>query len=96
LRGAQVIYAKEWGCTMRYGDSDTDAELRAGLTDWCVRSSWFEQAAADCRFMHCLPVRRNVAVMDEVLDGPRSAVQTQAFNRLTTQMAVLHRMLRRP
>jgi N-acetylornithine carbamoyltransferase len=93
LRGAQVLYAKEWGCTARYGDSDTDAELRAGLTDWCVRSSWFEHTAHDCRFMHCLPVRRNVAVLDEVLDGPRSVVQPQAFNRLTTQMAVLHRML---
>jgi N-acetylornithine carbamoyltransferase len=96
LRGARVIYAKEWGCTLRYGDSETDAELRAGLTDWCVRSSWFEQAAPDCHFMHCLPVRRNVAVLDEVLDGPRSVVQPQAFNRLTTQMAVLHRMLGRP
>jgi N-acetylornithine carbamoyltransferase len=93
LRGAHVIYAKEWGCTARYGDSETDAELRAGLSDWCVRSNWFEQAAPGCRFMHCLPVRRNVAVMDEVLDGPRSVVQPQAFNRLTTQMAVLHRML---
>ena len=93
LRGAHVIYAKEWGCTTRYGDSEADAELRAGLGDWCVRPGWFEQAAPDCRFMHCLPVRRNVAVTDEVLDGPRSVVQPQAFNRLTTQMAVLHRML---
>ncbi|HSC07547.1 MAG TPA: N-acetylornithine carbamoyltransferase [Steroidobacteraceae bacterium] len=95
LRGAQVIYAKEWGCTAHYGDSEADAELRRGLSDWCVAPSWFEQAARDCRFMHCLPVRRNVAVMDEVLDGPRSVVQPQAFNRLTTQMAVLHRMLGR-
>jgi ornithine carbamoyltransferase len=91
-----VIYAKEWGCTAHYGDSEADAELRRGLSDWCVGSNWFEQAASDCRFMHCLPVRRNVAVMDEVLDGPRSVVQSQAFNRLPTQMAVLHRMLGRP
>jgi ornithine carbamoyltransferase len=96
LRGARVIYAKEWGCTVRYGDNEADAELRAGLTDWCVRPDWFEPAAPDCHFMHCLPVRRNVAVVDEVLDGPRSVVQPQAFNRLTTQMAVLHRMLGRP
>jgi ornithine carbamoyltransferase len=95
LRGAQVIYAKEWGCTTHYGDSEADAELRRGLSDWCVRSSWFEQAAPDCRFMHCLPMRRNVAVTDDVLDGSRSVVQPQAFNRLTTQMAVLHRMLGR-
>jgi N-acetylornithine carbamoyltransferase len=93
LRGARVIYAKEWGCTSRYGDSEADARLRAGLGEWCVRPGWFDAAAPDCHFMHCLPVRRNVAVVDDVLDGPRSVVKAQAFNRLTTQMAVLHRML---
>jgi N-acetylornithine carbamoyltransferase len=43
--------------------------------------------------MHCLPVRRNVAVADEVLDGPRAIVKREAFNRMTVQMAVLHRLL---
>jgi ornithine carbamoyltransferase len=45
--------------------------------------------------MHCLPVRRNVAIADEVLDGARSIVQRQAWNRLTAQMAVLYRLLKR-
>ena len=45
--------------------------------------------------MHCLPVRRNVAVADEVLDGPRSVVQREAYNRLVVQMAVLYQMLQR-
>jgi N-acetylornithine carbamoyltransferase len=93
LEGAQVIYAKEWGSTAHYGDAAADAKLRAGLADWCVRDSWFERTAPDCRLMHCLPVRRNVAVADEVLDGPRSIVQREAWNRLTAQMAVLHRLL---
>ena len=93
LQGAQVVYAKEWGSTAHYGDAEGDARLRAGLSDWCARESWFARAQAQCRFMHCLPVRRNVAVADEVLDGPRSAVQRQAWNRLVVQMAVLHRML---
>ena len=93
LAGAQVVYAKEWGSTTHYGDSVGDAALRAGLTDWCVRESWFARATSDCKFMHCLPVRRNVAVADEVLDGPRSVVQREAHNRLPAQMAVLHRML---
>ena len=44
--------------------------------------------------MHCLPVRRNVAVADEVLDGPRSIVRHEAYNRLTAQMAVLYRLLK--
>jgi N-acetylornithine carbamoyltransferase len=92
LSGANIIYAKEWGCTTHYGDETADATLRRRYTDWCVRDDWFSSAAADCRLMHCLPVRRNVAVADAVLDGPRSAVLRQAHNRLTVQMAVLHRL----
>jgi N-acetylornithine carbamoyltransferase len=93
MDGAQVIYAKEWGSTKFYGNAEKDAELRAKLQDWQVRESWFARAKADCRFMHCLPVRRNVAVADEVLDGPRSVVQQEAHNRMVAQMAVLHRLL---
>jgi N-acetylornithine carbamoyltransferase len=93
LAGAHVLYAKEWGSTTHYGDAAGDAALRANLSDWCVREDWFGAAAADCKFMHCLPVRRNVAVADEVLDGPRSIVLREAHNRLTAQMAVLHRLL---
>jgi N-acetylornithine carbamoyltransferase len=93
LEGAHVLYAKEWGSTTHYGEVEGDARLRAGLADWCVRTDWFERTARDCRLMHCLPVRRNVAVADAVLDGPRSCVQHEARNRLTVQMAVLHRML---
>ncbi|MGH8139124.1 MAG: N-acetylornithine carbamoyltransferase [Steroidobacteraceae bacterium] len=94
LAGAHIVYAKEWGATSCYGDAQGDAALRGELTQWCVRNDWFAQASADCRLMHCLPVRRNTAVADEVLDGSRSIVQREAFNRLVVQMAVLHRMLR--
>ena len=64
------------------------------LGDWCVRENWFRNARPDCHFMHCLPVRRNVAVADEVLDGPRSLVIREAANRMVVQMAVLHRLLK--
>jgi N-acetylornithine carbamoyltransferase len=93
LAGASVLYAKEWGTTMYYGDTEADSRLRADLSDWCVRERWFAGAEPDAKFMHCLPVRRNVAVADEVLDGPRSVVKREAFNRLAVQMAVLHRTL---
>ena len=69
-----------------------ESALRAGLAAWCVDESWFEHAP-EARFMHCLPVRRNVVVADAVLDSPRSVVVRQAHNRLWAQMAVLHRML---
>jgi N-acetylornithine carbamoyltransferase len=93
LKGARVVYAKEWGLTSHYGDASRDAERRAALGDWQVRESWFAAAAPDCQLMHCLPVRRNVAVADEVLDGPRSVVLREAHNRLVVQMAILHRLL---
>jgi ornithine carbamoyltransferase len=96
LNGAHVIYAKEWGSTQNYGDTEADARQRASLADWCVRDTWFSRAAIDCKLMHCLPVRRNVAVADEVLDGRRSVVQREAYNRMVVQTAVLHRLLANP
>jgi len=75
---------------------DREIGFRATLeaTGIPVREDWFAGARPDCHFMHCLPVRRNVAVADEVLDGPRSRVVAEAANRMTVQMAVLHRLLR--
>lgn len=94
MEGAHVIYAKSWTSPLHYGNPEAEAAFRAGLRDWCVGNDWFAPAAQDCRFMHCLPVRRNVVVKDEVLDGPRSAVVQEAKNRMWVQMAVLHRLLR--
>lgn len=91
--GAHVIYAKEWASTRHYGDDAADLELRAGLRDWIVTERTFAGARPEARLMHCLPVRRGVAVADEVLDGPRSAVIAEAENRMWAQMAVLHAML---
>jgi len=96
MAGAHVIYAKSWTAPAAYGDPAAEAALRARYSrhgDWCVDEGWFAAAAPGCRFMHCLPVRRNVVVRDEVLDGPRSAVVREAHNRMWTQMAVLHRLL---
>ncbi len=94
LTGAEVVYVKEWGATACYGDTEADARLRSTLTGWCVRNDWFTSTARECRLMHCLPVRRNSAIADEVLDGARSVVQREAYNRLPVQMAVLHQMLK--
>lgn len=93
MDGAHVLYAKSWAAPSLYGKDEEDAALRAPFRDWCVAESWFATAAPDASFMHCLPVRRNVKVADEVLDGPRSAVVRQAGNRLHVQKALLLEML---
>ncbi len=93
MEGAHVLYAKSWAAPSLYAKPEEEAALRSPLRDWCVAESWFETAAPNASFMHCLPVRRNVKVADEVLDGPRSAVVRQAGNRLHVQKALLLDML---
>lgn len=93
MEGAHALYAKSWASTRHYGDPEADLALRAGLKGWTVDENWFGGARDECRFLHCLPVRRGVVVTAGVLDGPRSAVVRQAENRMWAQMAALHRML---
>ncbi len=93
MEGAHVLYAKSWAAPGFYGRPDEEKPGREAHRDWCVAASWFAGARPDARFMHCLPVRRNVKVTDEVLDGPRSVVVKQAGNRLHVQKALLVEML---
>lgn len=93
MQDAHVIYAKSWASTRHYGDRLNDQQLRSELDEWCVDEPWFDNAREDCRFMHCLPVRRGVVVSEPVLDGPRSIVIHEARNRMLAQMAVLYQMM---
>ena len=93
MQGSQVIYVNSWSSARHYGNKCAEDKIKLELRDWCVDEPWFENAASDCRFMHCLPVRRGVTVTDRILDGPRSVVIAEARNRMLVQMAVLHRML---
>ena len=91
--GAQAIYAKSWGSRHFYGDAAGDIEERAPH-----RGEWIVDAAKMARtdnavFMHCLPVRRNVIVTDEVIDSPASVVIDEAENRLHAQKAVMAKLL---
>ncbi len=86
---AHVVYAKSWCAPRNYGRPHAESAFRAELRDWCIGENWFETANPDAKFMHCLPVRRNVKVRDEILDGPRSIVLQQAENRLHAQKAVM-------
>jgi N-acetylornithine carbamoyltransferase len=91
--GAQVVYAKSWGSRMFYGAAADDIEARAPFRDvWRVDAAKMARTD-DAVFMHCLPVRRNVIVTDEVIDSPRSVVIDEAENRLHVQKAVLAQVI---
>ena len=93
MQGSRVIYVNSWASVRHYGNICAEDELKPEVRDWCVDETRFENTASDCHIMHCLPVRRGVAVTDHILDGPRSVVIAEARNRMLVQMAVLHRML---
>jgi N-acetylornithine carbamoyltransferase len=95
MEGAHVLYVKSWAAPQFYTNHAKELELRAPYKEWCARESWFENAKKDARVMHCLPVRRNVKIADELLDGPRSIVVKQAGNRLHGQKALMAEMLGR-
>jgi N-acetylornithine carbamoyltransferase len=91
--GVEVVYAKSWGSKAFYGAPEKDIAERAQY-----RGRWMvdEQKMArtnSARFMHCLPVRRNVIVTDAVIDSPASVVIDEAENRLHVQKVIMKRLL---
>jgi N-acetylornithine carbamoyltransferase len=91
--GAEVVYAKSWAGHQFYGRSDQDYAVREKYKDWMITSDLMRRTSYGF-FMHPLPVRRNVVVSDEVLDGSRSIVFDQAENRLHVQKTLLSLLLR--
>jgi len=86
--GAEIVYAKSWGCRRHYGDAAAGAAAVRAPRDWTVRAADLARGRS-ARFLHCLPVRRGVVVEDAVLDGPASAVLDLAAARLDVQKATL-------
>jgi N-acetylornithine carbamoyltransferase len=94
--GADAVYAKSWGSVKLFGQPEEEAALRANLRDWRLTARRMRSTrGGQGLVMHCLPVRRNVEIDDEVLDGPHSAVVDQAENRLHVQRALLLTLLGR-
>ncbi len=91
VRETEVVYAKAWGGLLRYDDPAAEAALREKHRDWIVDKPLLDLTRR-AYFMHCLPVRRNVVVSDEVLDSQQSVVLRQAENRLHAQKAILEWM----
>jgi N-acetylornithine carbamoyltransferase len=86
--GARIVYAKSWGSKNFYGRPEEDIALRQKYKHWRVDSELMTTTDRGW-FMHCLPVRRNVVVTDDVLDGPQNAAIDEAENRLYVQKALL-------
>ncbi|HUQ64640.1 MAG TPA: N-acetylornithine carbamoyltransferase [Flavitalea sp.] len=86
LKNADFVYVKNWSTYNDYG------RIYSNDPEWMLTK---EKIALtnNAKVMHCLPVRRNVELSDEILDGPNSIVTQQASNRVWAAQAVLSEIL---
>lgn len=87
FENADYVYAKNWSSFKNYGQT-------IDRPDWMISQEKMNRTNQG-RFMHCLPVRRNVVVADEVLDSEASLVGQQAENRIYAAQVVLKNLLDR-
>lgn len=88
LEGADFVYAKNWSAYQapNYGKVlSTDRDWTVDTRKMALTNNAF--------FMHCLPVRRNMIVTDDVIESPRSIVIPEAANREISAQTVLKRIL---
>lgn len=86
LKDADFVYVKNWSTYNDYG------RIYCNDPEWMLTSEKL-LPTNNAKVMHCLPVRRNVELSDEVLDGPNSIVTQEASNRVWAAQAVLSTLL---
>jgi N-succinyl-L-ornithine transcarbamylase len=86
LQDADFIYVKNWSAYEPYG------KVMGGHEDWMLTNAKLAQTN-NAKVMHCLPVRRDLELSAEILDGPNSVVVHEAGNRVWAAQAVLKSML---
>ena len=87
LKGADFVYVKNWSSYEDYG------KLLSTDASWMMTNKKLA-LTNNAKLMHCLPVRRNVELSDEILDGPNSLVTKEASNRVWAAQAVLAEILK--
>jgi N-succinyl-L-ornithine transcarbamylase len=86
LKDADFVYVKNWSSYEQYG------QVLCKDEQWMLTNKKLA-LTNDAKVMHCLPVRRNVELSDEILDGPNSLVTKQASNRVWAAQSVLASIL---
>jgi N-succinyl-L-ornithine transcarbamylase len=86
FEGADFIYAKNWASYSDYG------KILSKDMNWTVSTRHMD-ITNEAKFMHCLPVRRNMIVTDDVIESANSIVIPEAANRVVSAQAVLKMIL---
>ncbi|MCW3110990.1 MAG: N-acetylornithine carbamoyltransferase, partial [Segetibacter sp.] len=86
LQDADFVYVKNWSAYHDYG------KMHSNDSSWMLTSEKLK-ITNNAKVMHCLPVRRNIELSDEILDGPNSLVTQEASNRVWAAQAVISELL---
>ena len=86
MEGADFVYAKNWSSYEQYG------QILRTDDEWMITPEKM-QRTNDGKFMHCLPIRRNIVAADGVLDSPSALVIQQSQNRIFSAQSVLKQLL---
>lgn len=86
LQDADFVYVKNWSGFNDYG------KIISTDPSWMLTEKHLKNAP-NAKVMHCLPVRRNLELSDEILDGSRSLVQKQAENRIYAAQSVISNLI---
>jgi N-acetylornithine carbamoyltransferase len=86
--GADVVYAKSWGAIPFFGRWDDEKPLRDKYQHFIVDKEKMSMSNS-ALVSHCLPMRRNVIMTDDVFDGPDCIAYDEAENRLHVQKAIM-------
>ena len=87
LKDADFVYVKNWSSYEQYG------KVLSTAASWMMTNKKLA-LTNNAKVMHCLPVRRNIELSDEILDGPNSLVTQEASNRVWAAQAVLAEILK--
>lgn len=89
FKDADIVYVKNWASYLNYGN------ILVKDPSWMITKDKLKHTN-QAKVMHCLPVRRNLVIADEVLDNESSIVLQQAGNRVWSAQAIIEAMLTNP
>lgn len=89
LKDADFVYVKNWSTYSDYG------KIYCNDIEWMLTEEKMAETS-NAKVMHCLPVRRNVELSDEILDSQHSLVNTEAGNRVWAAQAVIAQLIQPP
>ncbi len=89
---ANIIYTDVWASMGK--EDETELRIK-DFNGWQVNQSLIDLADKDVMVMHCLPAHRGEEITDEVMEGPRSIIFSQAENKLYMHQAILEKFIKK-